>query len=1317
MFNPPNHRHWWTRARNLALATLLIGIAIPIANLDRTNPGSTADASEPTVKDGSTLAQAAPSCWAAKRSNPAATSGVFWILTPQMPAPRTVWCDQDTDGGGWELIGRGREGWTFGDAGQGSAEAVANTPTGPSAFAPATLSATSVNQLLGGLTVDQLGNGVRLRQAADTSGTTWQEVRWSFSAAAPWRWTFPSGLALGATSIDGVADGNAITTDMTLPGNKRIWTFAWPGNTNQQGFNNAQSVHGSGAASSYLWEYGTVGHASPFTQVFIRPKLVEGTALAGETAVTFPAIPDAGLPQQAQSPPREAVTSKPVAIGWGVNTEYDPHDQYPNLNTLVSSIEIIGDTVFVGGKFIYVRHGANEPLIQQSYLAAFDRVTGDWISTFRPALDGAVWALQKTPDGKLLVAGNFSSVDGIAGTAALFKLDPATMALDPAFSLALTRNAGLRPIGRALTVKGDWAYLGGRFNDATGGTPVASNLGIGGLLKFRWATGTPDPNWRPNTDQTVEGLAASPTTDHLWMVGFFTKVSGTTAHSSASVSLTTGLRNDPPGMQTVIENSPITMYYTPAYEPQWTVNEWNGFVYQGGTQHYFGRHAIADYAQTAWTNQGNGDYQTQEFMDGLVYAGCHCGAANVTKQVNGQQVSTGLLSAFGAWDSDTFVRNTTFQPDVRSWSEGPWAMKTDATTGCLWVGGDFLAGPPDVFVNGLAKFCRSGPLPDTTVPSVPANASGNVEATGTRIQWSASTDDRGGALTYEVLLNDRVIGSTTATSFTSPFPGAGRYFVRAVDAAGNRSATTPLITLVDTAPITLVAFGAQWRYSADGSLPPTAWDTTGDVAAWTQAPAPLGKGGIGEVTTIPAAGTTQYFVRDVQATDLSTWGTVRVRLRADDGAIVRVNGVQVARANLGFGVSGPTAVAYQAVTAPGGGATRDISIPKSMFVAGTNRISIELHQAVANDTDAYVDAELVVARSFGDTTAPATPGPLTAPTRTNTAIGVTWPIAPETDVAGYELKRNGQVVGYFNRNELTYLDQQLTAGTSYTYTLTAYDRTGNISGVSTAALSTTGTAPAAPPLSLAAAASSWRFSADGTTPPAGWATTGDVSAWGQGLGPLGAGGLGEATTIPTTAITQYLATDVTVTNPAAYRQIELTIAGDDAYVVRINGTEVARSNIAFGTPTPTTPAYGERTGAPAPATIRVPADLLIAGTNRITVELHQIRANDTDAYLSLSATALPTNGDTVPPQMSTGSITSVARTGMQLNWAAATDNAGIGYYIVKRNGIVVTILRKTAVNYLDQQLTPATIYNYDVIAVDTNGNPSTPLALAATTLP
>ncbi|NLA34789.1 MAG: hypothetical protein GX868_03765, partial [Actinobacteria bacterium] len=75
----------------------------------------------------------------------------------------------------------------------------------------------------------------------------------------------------------------------------------------------------------------------------------------------------------------------------------------------------IGTTVFVGGIFTGVQRNADDPtssVIAQPYLAAFDRDTGEWISTFRPTFDRAVYALDVAPDGTLLVGGEFTTVNG-----------------------------------------------------------------------------------------------------------------------------------------------------------------------------------------------------------------------------------------------------------------------------------------------------------------------------------------------------------------------------------------------------------------------------------------------------------------------------------------------------------------------------------------------------------------------------------------------------------------------------------------------------------------------------------------------------------------------------------------------------------------------------------------------------------------------------------------------------------------------------------------------------------------------------------------
>jgi hypothetical protein len=85
---------------------------------------------------GLSAATAAASCWEIKQVTPTAPSGVYWIGTPRMGAPERFHCDQSTSGGGWVLIGRGREGWATSNEGNATPASVRGTITGTAAFAP-----------------------------------------------------------------------------------------------------------------------------------------------------------------------------------------------------------------------------------------------------------------------------------------------------------------------------------------------------------------------------------------------------------------------------------------------------------------------------------------------------------------------------------------------------------------------------------------------------------------------------------------------------------------------------------------------------------------------------------------------------------------------------------------------------------------------------------------------------------------------------------------------------------------------------------------------------------------------------------------------------------------------------------------------------------------------------------------------------------------------------------------------------------------------------------------------------------------------------
>ncbi len=108
----------------------------------------------------------------------------------------------------------------------------------------------------------------------------------------------------------------------------------------------------------------------------------------------------------------------------------------------------------------------------------------------------------------------------------------------------------------------------------------------------------------------------------------------------------------------------------------------------------------------------------------------------------------------------------------------------------MWAGGDFTGGSPTPtgrsFAQGFVRFCPT----DSTPPPAPVAATARVGAGGVTVRWSSVNGVR-----HEVWRNDRLVGVHLGRrEFTDRNGRAGdRYFVRAVDAAGNRSATTAAV--------------------------------------------------------------------------------------------------------------------------------------------------------------------------------------------------------------------------------------------------------------------------------------------------------------------------------------------------------------------------------------------------------------------------------------------------------------------------------------------------------------------------------------------
>src|SRR6202034_1286741 len=93
-----------------------------------------------------------------------------------------------------------------------------------------------------------------------------------------------------------------------------------------------------------------------------------------------------------------------------------------------------------------------------------------------------------------------------------------------------------------------------------------------------------------------------------------------------------------------------------------------------------------------------------------------------------------------------------------------------------------------------------------------------------------------------------------------------------------------------------------------------------------------------------------------------------------------------------------------------------------------------------------------------DTTPPSVPTGLSATAVSSTQINLSWTASTDNvGVTGYDVFRNGTQVGTTTTTTTSYQDTGLTAGTTYSYTVAAYDAAGNVSAQSTAASATTTT--------------------------------------------------------------------------------------------------------------------------------------------------------------------------------------------------------------------------------------------------------------------
>ena len=1126
-----------------------------------------AQAAVDPLHDGLSEATAAASCWEIKQNDPRSENGTYWLQTATMDAPRQFFCDQTTDGGGWVLIGRGREGWETWSQGKGDESKLATRSRTPGDFEVIQASHETVNGLLGGTAVSDLDDGIMVQRAWNHRGTAYQTVRMRFPKMRDFIWPFKSAHPVDVKFnrewwVNGgiVWSGFGTNTgwgyvNLTASAQNK-YTMGW-------GYGPlATSWADTSSSTSYFHYNGSI--INPYAEAYIRPQL-------RSTDASFRAIGDGGTPAEKQ---KDTASEFASPMSWGVTGNLN--GSYKEGNIQVQAFEQIGSTMYVGGNFTGVQKGKNGSAITSNGLAAFDATTGVWTGqTFD--FNNQVKDLVELPSGKLLAVGDFTKVNGETHVGTVL-IDPATGQIDPSWNLQVRNGNGGRVSVKSAKVIDGRIYLAGAFTHLSGNGVSSVYARNAGRLDLN---GTPDRSWNPEINGTVVDIDVDEADTYLYAAGFFTRIHDRVAENAARVETSAGATLD---QSWSFRHS----YLIGKYQQAVTVG--NGRAYFGGSQHSLFGYNTSDMTRTSGsiTMQNGGDLQaTTRSATGVIYGSCHCSDfafqdAYHYLALGNTWTRADEIQWVGGWDEAT-GRQLGWTPYRLSSQRftGAWALEM-GDDGALWAGGDFNYSYTSKTAGQWSGGFVRMPARNATAPAVPANlraSDGNSQQV--TLKWSSVP----GADSYQILRDDRTIATTTSTSATVPLGGNNRFFVRAVAPDGLAGASTHAYVVdsngkpdqSDDATL-LVDEDATWAYHWSTDAVASDWaQTSFDDSSWSRGTAPIGYGatGLGTVLKPGAAKTrpvTTYARTTFTVADPSAIGGVNVAVTADDGAVVYVNGTEVVRQRMSEGAVDGSTYASASVSSASARADRQlVFVPASSLVAGTNTLAVETHLNYRSSSSMSVDGTVKVVAKGAEPTPEPQPEPEPQPQPQPDE-----PIVPDPD------------------KPLEVLD---------------------VSGVNFGEFLPTGMY--------------WNYWNSKDNPGADWNSTGDLSKWKHGASPLGWGDRDAGTPFDLApsdrAITNYFARDVNLGTISADFELTLTVRADDGAVVYINGTEVKRINMPEGTITPNTNAKSNVSLGTAKnnlQTITVPRDLLKDGVNRIAVEEHANYAGAVSVSFDLKASLL-----------------------------------------------------------------------------------------------
>jgi chitodextrinase len=424
--------------------------------------------------------------------------------------------------------------------------------------------------------------------------------------------------------------------------------------------------------------------------------------------------------------------------------------------------------------------------------------------------------------------------------------------------------------------------------------------------------------------------------------------------------------------------------------------------------------------------------------------------------------------------------------------------------GALQPGANVLAisvhnGPGSSDISFDAVLTASyGANPDVEPPTAPTGLTQTAaSSTSVTLGWEAATDDVGVA-GYRVFRNGVQVAETNQVQVIIdglPAGDTASYSVSAYDAAGNVGPLSAPIDATTAAPsLEPIALNHVWRYLDTGIDPGPGWFQPGFAdGSWSTGAAELGAGD-GDETTVIVNRPVVWFRTTFAVQSPAQISSALLSMVVDDGAVVYLNGVEVARDNMPVGPIGPdTPAASYRWTRADETALRDFPLPASLLVAGANTLAVSVHNGPGS-IDLSFAAQLVLqGGGVADTEPPSAPGPIVAGSVGTTSATLSW--APATDnvaVESYEVLRDGAVVATVFTPSI--VDSGLAPSTAYTYRVRARDAAGNVGPLSPP-LTVTTEDEVVPPLVIVPAGATWRYLDTGVLPAADWNTVGfDIAA-------------------------------------------------------------------------------------------------------------------------------------------------------------------------------------------------------------------------------